>query len=688
MGNKETVARSDLGIKPWFTFEEIQDKLQTGDIILFSTKSFPGRLLRFHTTSKYSHVGIIIKLKDHNYILESSINYLKLIQLNYNLNDTTLMSHFQLTKLQSKIYSNYYDLISIRQMKYNSNEILLKIQERFEKLLFEGNVPLISYKSSNTINIVGNSGQSLYNQHQLLPSSTIIKEEEEKKRINNEHVNNNHNNNSSTTTSLVKKEEVIMAPTTTSTSTTFTSLENNNERKEEDNSSNSITNNNNNMITSPSVSSTQTPIDESLPLNQNNKLELIHKQQQEEEEEEKQLKEEEKKSPRKSPRKEVTVAATATTIINSNNNNTINNNNDSMTLKKPLLLSSIEFTLLPYYFNNYFKESLFDNAFIFQSPVEDQQLLISANVTAFILNQIGIFQINQMSIITKFIAKHFGEENEYKLPFNKEIVMGLLEPIFIYQDYQLFADEINVQNKPLPPDENEFPICDKIIRNNLFLNMELFYQLRTGDLIFFQRKDTIHTAIRRVWCGSKYSRVGIIVRLNNIPFVYDISPYYLHQKEEIREKILEGRMISLFSYLHSNPFTLVSVKRLDTQQHLHNGGNLTFRFQEKKATIQMSLHIKDSSLNQKGSFECPFEKKIKEVLENVDGSFMKRIRFDVSGILSCVFVLAIFKQLGLITVTDNLPDLLSYTPNNLLEFTDLNNNLALGEETTLLTTSL
>jgi len=43
------------------TWAEIKDTLQTGDIVLFGSKTFPGKIIRFFTRSPYSHVAMIVR---------------------------------------------------------------------------------------------------------------------------------------------------------------------------------------------------------------------------------------------------------------------------------------------------------------------------------------------------------------------------------------------------------------------------------------------------------------------------------------------------------------------------------------------------------------------------------------------------------------------------------------------------
>ncbi|KAG2377571.1 hypothetical protein C9374_009087 [Naegleria lovaniensis] len=543
MGNNVggSVSRSDLGLKPWYMLYEIEQTLNTGDLVLFSTRSTPGRLFRFHTNSKYCHVGIIVKIPksdksnysesessliqgkppsaEHIYVLEPQVDYEQFLDLSLlpaaalnstissksstSTNDLTQGSSIMssstfkikvrasMIRLSSKLYSGYYDLVSVRKLKYlNGKKGSDLIHSQLFDLLFNRDL----------------------------------------------------------------------------------------ERKD--------------------------------PLND---------------------------------------------LAN-------------------ILESEFTFSMHPHYFNHFFRESLFENGLIFASPPEDRQLLISANFTALMYDKLGIFKMENSSIISKFTPFHFSEDSSYKLPFNKQLVMGLEDPMYIYLDYEVFADQLRVENKTLPLKVTDFPISDKIVRNRLSLNWNesLISTLRSGDLIFTQEESSVGRAVRRVWNGSLYSRVGVIIRIQGQFFVYDIAPYYLSQEEAKTPncKILEGRVQSLHSYLASIPFIRVAVRKLESEST-----NVSMRMQEKR--VHVSLQLEQTN-------ECLMNKRIRELFENIDGTFIPRIRFDVSNVFSCVFVLLMLKQLRLINVSDNPIDLLTYTPTHLLDFKKLNGDYKLGDEMILL----
>ncbi|EFC44983.1 hypothetical protein NAEGRDRAFT_88171 [Naegleria gruberi] len=509
---------------------EIEENLSTGDIVLFSTRSIPGRTFRHCTESKYCHVGIIVKLPksdksnygnsensnilnttgmkqpptaEHVYVLEAQVDYDGLLEIAKSAaSDSTSTSQqaainfkvktwASLQRLSSKLYSGYYDLVSVRKLKYlHGKKGADKIQEELMDLLF--------------------------------------------------------------------------------------TRDSNNSATEEGKISN-------------------------------------------------------------------------------------------------ILENGISFTIHPHYFQNFFRDSLFENGLIYASPVEDRQIIVSAYFTAFIYQRLGIFDMENKSLITKFTPFHFSEDSTYKLPFNKSFVMGLESPMYIYLDYEVFADQVKVENKPLPLPVTDFPIVDKIVRERMTFNESILGTLRSGDLIFTQEESSVGKAIRRAWNGSVFSRVGVIIRIQGQHFVYDIAPYYVSQEEAKipQTKILEGRIQSLHSYIHSTPFTKVTVRKLENE-----GTNVSVRMQEKRVHVALEFQQ---------TLECPLNKKIREVFDNIDAnSYIPRIRFDISGVFSCVFVLLMLKQLRLINVSDEPADLLSYTPQSILDFKKLNGDYKLTDELTVL----
>ena len=50
-------------------YKDVRDKLQTGDIVLFSSNHLASNIIKWYTKSKWSHVGMVILLKEHDMIL-------------------------------------------------------------------------------------------------------------------------------------------------------------------------------------------------------------------------------------------------------------------------------------------------------------------------------------------------------------------------------------------------------------------------------------------------------------------------------------------------------------------------------------------------------------------------------------------------------------------------------------------
>jgi hypothetical protein len=89
--------------------------------------------------------------------------------------------------------------------------------------------------------------------------------------------------------------------------------------------------------------------------------------------------------------------------------------------------------------------------------------------------------------------------------------------------------------------------------------------LKTGDLIFFEEMGKLSSSIQKME-ESSYSRVSMIVQLPGIdvPFLYDAPPFFLaqYQFSTNKKKLLEGRFITLDSYLQSGCFKKISIRKL------------------------------------------------------------------------------------------------------------------------------
>ena len=51
------------------TYADMRGRLQTGDLVLFSGKGWLSRLIQFGTASRWSHVGMVLVLQQHDVVL-------------------------------------------------------------------------------------------------------------------------------------------------------------------------------------------------------------------------------------------------------------------------------------------------------------------------------------------------------------------------------------------------------------------------------------------------------------------------------------------------------------------------------------------------------------------------------------------------------------------------------------------
>jgi hypothetical protein len=105
-------------------------------------------------------------------------------------------------------------------------------------------------------------------------------------------------------------------------------------------------------------------------------------------------------------------------------------------------------------------------------------------------------------------------------------------------------------------------------------------QLKTGDLIFFEEMGKLSSSIQKME-ESSYSRVSMIVQLPgiDIPFLYDSPPFFLaqYQFSTNKKKLLEGRFISLDSYLQSGCFKKISIRKLCKNVQLEKQPSKVFK---------------------------------------------------------------------------------------------------------------
>ena len=59
-----TAATSDPALLPSRPYPQLRDQLKTGDLVLFSGRTLASRLVRGFTGSRWSHVGLVVRLPD------------------------------------------------------------------------------------------------------------------------------------------------------------------------------------------------------------------------------------------------------------------------------------------------------------------------------------------------------------------------------------------------------------------------------------------------------------------------------------------------------------------------------------------------------------------------------------------------------------------------------------------------
>ena len=109
------------------TYEEIRGLLDTGDIVLFSGGGFTSNLIKFGTLSEWSHIGLVLKLPEHDLILlwESTT-----LSKTKDIRTGKLHSGVQLVSLRDRI-SNYKGDVAIRLLQGAnlSQEALKRLME-------------------------------------------------------------------------------------------------------------------------------------------------------------------------------------------------------------------------------------------------------------------------------------------------------------------------------------------------------------------------------------------------------------------------------------------------------------------------------------------------------------------------------------------------------------------------------
>ncbi|KAL0489864.1 hypothetical protein AKO1_009343 [Acrasis kona] len=122
MGNSAASGDVFLGRKPWISYDDIKNDLKTGDLILFSARSYVGRSIRESSNVLWSHVGIIITPSFcEPLVLEACIDR---HSLNSFMTSDRLLVSGCIQSLSSKIHSGLYDIVAVRKLKMRSHVLL------------------------------------------------------------------------------------------------------------------------------------------------------------------------------------------------------------------------------------------------------------------------------------------------------------------------------------------------------------------------------------------------------------------------------------------------------------------------------------------------------------------------------------------------------------------------------------
>jgi hypothetical protein len=113
------------------SYEDIRESLKTGDIVLFSGKSRISRGIKFFSRSRYSHVGMVIKSDDMDYVglwESTTLSNIKDIETN------TKRKGVQFVALSERL--NHYDgevvIRRLQDVEFSSKEIKELTQLRKE----------------------------------------------------------------------------------------------------------------------------------------------------------------------------------------------------------------------------------------------------------------------------------------------------------------------------------------------------------------------------------------------------------------------------------------------------------------------------------------------------------------------------------------------------------------------------
>jgi len=113
------MAKVSFVFRPFSTYDNIVDKLNTGDIVLFSGDTASGDIIKVATKSEFSHVAIILDDAGSLVTLEATTNLANLVDLLTNKTGPGVRSF----PLREKIFAGTYNTIAIRQANFNISDL-------------------------------------------------------------------------------------------------------------------------------------------------------------------------------------------------------------------------------------------------------------------------------------------------------------------------------------------------------------------------------------------------------------------------------------------------------------------------------------------------------------------------------------------------------------------------------------
>jgi hypothetical protein len=111
-----------------YKYEDIEDKLNTGDIILFSCNTIISKCIKSFSQSIFTHCGIVIKLYNKLFLLECDIDD------EYDYITSSYKKGVRLVSLKKKINDFANDIFAFRKLtgnKINKNKLINIIKKTY-----------------------------------------------------------------------------------------------------------------------------------------------------------------------------------------------------------------------------------------------------------------------------------------------------------------------------------------------------------------------------------------------------------------------------------------------------------------------------------------------------------------------------------------------------------------------------